>query len=177
MDGPQAPKLTDQSDPNQYYLTTGLTYNQGPVSAAFTYDQARLPDVSNANNYKYARGWDLSGSYDFSVLSVALAFGQDYNSKLGIDEYYRNDFKYNNYSIAVAVPVGQGRVTGNFAISKPHKAAKAAGEKTLQAYSLAYSRPVTKRTNVYALGAYTQNYLQKHKDTDTLVTVGVRHHF
>lgn len=177
VDGAQAPKINGQPDSNQRFFTTGLSYNKGPLSAALTYDQVRLPNVNTVNNYKNAQGWSISGSYDFAVVSVAVAFGQDFNSKLGRDEFYRKDFRYDNYSVALAVPLGHGRLTGNYAISAPRKAAKDSGEKNMQSYSLAYSYPFSKRTSLYALGAYTQNYMQINKDTNTIGVVGIRHNF
>lgn len=177
VDGLQSPKVSGQTDTNQRFLTTGLSYNQGPVSAALVYDQVRLPNANNANSYKNAQGWSISGSYDFDAVAVALAFGQDFNSKLGVDEFYRKDFRYDNYSVALALPLGHGRLTGNYALSTPRKAAKDAGEKTVHAYSLAYSYPLSKRTSMYALGSYTKNYLQVDKNTDTMALVGIRHNF
>ena len=177
VNGKQAAKIDGQEDTNEREFTTGLRYKNGPIAAALTYDQVRLQNQSNPNSYKNTSSWTLSGSYDFEVVAVSLAFGQDLDGDFGVSKRYQKNFDYNNYSVALAVPVGQGKLSGSYTMSEPRKAAKDAGQKKQHAYSVVYKYPLSKRTDVYALGGYTDNYKQVNKDTRTVAAVGLRHRF
>ncbi len=177
INGQQEFKVSGEKDQNAREFTTGLRYKSGPVAVALTYDQLRLQNADNANSYKNTSSWTLSGSYDFEVVAVSLAFGQDLNGNFGENKKYQKNFDYNNYSVALAVPLGGGKLSGSYTMSEPRKAAKDIGEKKQHAYSVVYKHPLSKRTDVYVLGAYEDNYKQKNNDTRTVAALGLRHRF
>ena len=175
--GKQDFKVSGEKDTNQREFTTGLRYKSGPINVALTYDQLRLQSAANANSYKNTKSWTLSGSYDFEVVAVSLAFGQDLDGDFAVDKQYKKNFDYNNYSVALAVPVGEGKLSGSYTMSEPRKEAKDIGQKKQHSYSLVYNYPLSKRTNMYVLGGYTDNYKHVNNDTRTLAAVGLRHRF
>lgn len=177
VDGTQKYKESGQKDSNARELTTGLRYKNGPIAMALTYDQLRLENAGNANQYKDTKSWTISGSYDFEVVAVSLAFGQDLDGDFGVDKKYKKNFDYNNYSMALAIPVGEGKLSGSYTMSEPRKEAKHSGLKKQHSYSIVYNYPLSKRTNVYVLGGYTDNYKHINKDSRTLAALGLRHRF
>lgn len=179
--GDQDYKISGVKDTNQRVFTTGLRYANGPMAVALTYDQVRLQDAANLSNYKNANTWSLSGSYDFDVVAVSLAFGQDFDGR-GSNGYnnrfYEKDYDYNNYSIALAVPVGEGKLSAQYGYKQTRKEAKRdAAQANQQQYSIAYSYPLSKRTNVYAYGGYAKNYLNLDDVKRTHGAIGIRHQF
>lgn len=175
--GTQAYKVDGAKDSNQRLVTTGLSYANGPVELALSYDQIRLSDANNLGHYKNTSSWALSGAYDFEVIAVSLAFGQDFDGDYGVTKTYQDKFDYNNYSVALAVPLGEGKLSGSYTMSQPRKNAKDSGEKKQHAYSIVYKYPLSKRTSVYAVGGYIDNYAHVNKDTRTVASVGLTHRF
>lgn len=179
--GDQDYKISGVKDTNQRVFTTGLRYANGPMAVALTYDQVRLQDAANLSNYKNANTWSLSGSYDFDVVAVSLAFGQDFDGR-GSNGYnnrfYEKDYDYNNYSIALAVPVGEGKLSAQYGYKQTRKEAKRdATQANQQQYSIAYSYPLSKRTNVYAFGGYAKNFENMNDVKRTHGAIGIRHQF
>lgn len=178
-DGKQQAKENGLKDPNKSAFTTGLRYANGPVAVALTYDQVRLP-TGSFNQYKNSNTWSVSGSYDFEVVAVSLAFGQDFDGR-GDNTYagrtYDKDHDYNNYSISLAAPVGEGTLSGQFGYKQTRKEAKKGGSANQQQYSIAYKYPLSKRTDVYAFGGYSKNYLNVSDQKRTVGAVGLTHRF
>lgn len=179
--GGQVAKVSGDKDLNKSAVTTGIRYANGPVAVAASYDQVRLQTGPLTNKYKNAQTWAVSGSYDFEVVALSLAFGQDFNGSYttayGNSRYYNKNFDYNNYAVALAFPIGEGKLSGEYSMKQPRKAAKDAGEKKQHAYSLAYKHPLSKRTDVYAVGGYVKNLNNQNKDTRTVAGVGLTHRF
>ncbi|HJH23974.1 MAG TPA: porin [Paenalcaligenes hominis] len=178
--GTQLWKEQGIKDQNNSMLTTGLRYANGPVAVAASYDRLRSGSRYDLNTgaysqFKHQSAWNVSGSYDFEVVALSLAFGQDYDGAFG--EGYAKKFDYNNYAVALAFPIGEGKLSGSYSLSQPRKEAKDAGEKKQHTFSLAYSHPLSKRTNVYAMGGYVKNMDYVNKDKRTVAGVGIRHQF
>ena len=116
----------------------------------------------------------LDGAYDFEVVKLSLAYGQDRHGKLGwqnaasglytstsrplIGAYaLDNDFKSSNYYVGLSAPVGTGTLaaTWNRSSSNLDDADKWGDDaKAQNIYHLNYSYPLSKRTKVYAYGSY-----------------------
>lgn len=179
--GAQSAKLKGNKDQNNSALTTGLRYANGPIAAALSYERLRGADLTaggvpgNYNRFKNQSAWNLSGSYDFEVVKLGLAFGQEFDGAYGTG--YAKNFDYNNYAVSLAAPVGAGKLSGAYSLSQPRKDAKRAGEEKQHAFSVAYTYPFSKRTNVYAMGGYTKNADNVDGLKRTVAGVGLRHQF
>lgn len=173
--GAQAPKLSNLTDTNNKALTVGARYKNGPIGAALTYENFRAVDIANVGRMKNQSAWNLSGSYDFEVVAVSLAFGQEYDGQYG--SFYSKNFDSNNYAVSLAAPVGAGKLSGGYSLSQPRKEAKDAGLVKQHAFSLAYVHPLSKRTDVYATAGYVKNLDNIDGDKRTLAGVGLTHRF
>ncbi len=185
-------------DGNAKLVTTGLRYANGPVAVALSYDNLKASEWD-----KSVQSWSLAGSYDFEVVKLHMAWGQDRNGSLGVhgtglpgafdsaggwnDEFgSTTDFKTNNFAVGVSAPVGAaGKVMAGWAMSRVsdndwytrHQAATADNAKKSQnLFSLGYTYNLSKRTNVYAVGSYGTGYaFQDVRATQAIV--GLRHRF
>src|SRR5690606_20426777 len=98
--------------------SVGLIYANGPISAGASYDRQ---SVDGANDDAITN-WNLNASYDFEVVKLSLAYGQDRHGKLGwagsasglsgvelpagvgsISTH--KDFKSNNYHVGLSAPL------------------------------------------------------------------------
>ena len=150
------------------WLSTGLKYESGPLFVAASYDRA-----SSALD-KATTNWAIAGAYDFEVVKLSLAYGQDRHGKLGwqnaASDLYTstsrpligayalgNDFKSSNYYVGLSAPVGTGTLaaTWNRSSSNLDDADKwGDAAKAQNIYHLNYQYPLSKRTKVYAYGSY-----------------------
>lgn len=151
---------TDRSN----WISTGLKYENGPVAVGLSYDRA-----SDGGGDSPVTSWVLSGAYDFEVVKLDLAYGQDRNGKLGWGapglgvgaedgvDVYADDFKSHNYYIGLSAPLGGGTAAINYTRSSSNldDADKWDNEaKTQNIYSINYIYPLSKRTSVYAYTSY-----------------------
>jgi len=180
--------ISDRSN----WLSTGLKYANGPINVAASYDRASN-SLDNATT-----NWTISGSYDFEVVKLALAYGQDRYGKLGwggdsmtggVAGAARglaalgaigNDFKSSNYYVGLSAPVGTGTLaaTWNRSSSNLDDADKwGDNAKAQNIYHLNYSYPLSKRTKVYAYGSYGTGiaYIDGLKGREA--GVGLNHQF
>ncbi|MER1966121.1 porin [Castellaniella sp. GW247-6E4] len=149
------------------WLSTGLNYANGPLAVGASYDRASL----GGGQENAITNWALSGSYDFEVVKLALAYGQDRHGKLGWGELggdtgmnnglatnaYFQDFKSNNYYVGLSAPVGTGTLAASWSRSDSNldDADKLGDDaKAQNIYHLNYKYPLSKRTTVYAYGSY-----------------------
>lgn len=180
--GTQDSKLSGIKDQNNSAITTGLRYKNGPIAVAASFDNVRSGDFSGGvdalggfKRFKHQSAWTLSGSYDFEVVAVSMAFGQEYDGKFGAG--YAKNFDYNSYAVSLAAPIGDGKLSGGYSLSQPRKNAKDFGEKKQHSFSVAYVHPLSKRTDVYAMGGYTKNLANIDGAKRTLGGVGLTHRF
>ncbi|MCC9161911.1 porin [Alcaligenes sp. MMA] len=202
-DGPQEYKITnsvsaeDGLERNQRGITTGLRYANGPIGVALTYDQYKTRENRNAVGDPVTGGdtvksWNIGGSYDFEVVKAHLAFGQTRDglfeaqsfSGVGIDTSNLKGLKVNTYLVGLSAPVGAGTVMGSWTMADPRSAPDALANsgaswemKKQHTFSLGYSHPLSKRTNVYAIGSYAKNVHFLPDGKSTLIGVGLRHQF
>ncbi len=153
------------------WVSTGLKYANGPLSVGASYDRATVNDANERNVDDAITNWAISGAYDFEVVKLALAYGQDRHGKLGWGELggdtglnnslssdaYFQDFKSNNYYVGLSAPVGTGTLVASWSRSDSNldDADKLGDDaKAQNIYHLNYSYPLSKRTKVYAYGSY-----------------------
>nr|WP_321330015.1 porin [Alcaligenes faecalis] len=188
-------------DLNKQAVTTGLRYANGPIGLALTYDQVRNRGVAidTVNDGFYTQGedttiksWNIGGSYDFEVVKAYLAFGQTRNGlfegqtfgELNKQATLGKGLKVNSYLVGLSAPVGAGTIMGSWTMADPRSApdtlANSTGPwemKKQHTFNLGYSHPLSKRTNVYAIGSYAKNVYFMPDAKATLIGVGVRHQF
>ncbi|USY24395.1 porin [Alcaligenes sp. 1735tsa3] len=193
-------------DLNKQAITTGLRYANGPIGIALTYDQIRdrgvRADGSPVGGVQYytqgddttIKSWNIGGSYDFEVVKAYLAFGQTRNGlfegqtfgELNQQSLLGKGLKVNSYLVGLSAPVGAGTVMGSWTMADPDKAPDSFYQdfandswemKKQHTFSLGYSHPLSKRTNVYAIGSYVKNVYFMPDAKSTLIGVGLRHQF
>ncbi|MBQ0218505.1 porin [Alcaligenes faecalis] len=197
----------NNKDFNNQAITAGLRYANGPIGVAVTYDQMRKRGLNPATTSTGAaaatyidaedttvKSWNIGGSYDFEVVKAYLAFGQTRNGlfegqtfgELKTPALLGKGLKVNSYLVGLSAPVGAGTVMGSWTMADPDKApdsfyrefANDSWEmKKQHTFSLGYSHPLSKRTNVYAIGSYVKNVYFMPDAKSTLIGVGLRHQF
>jgi len=176
--------------------TAALRYANGPIAVGLSYDQ--YTDRTGIKNYSgdvgrvTAKEWALAGSYDFEVVKLYLGGGQtrdgffanQFNGYgLGQSFQAQKGLRVNNYTVGLSAPVGAGEIMASWAMGDLRKAPHGLRDgssykyKKQQTYSLGYTYPLSKRTNVYALGSYAKNVNFAPDLKSTVVGVGVSHQF
>lgn len=196
--------LVDGLERNQRAVTTGLRYANGPIGVALTYDQYKSAERRSVVNGPVSGGdtvksWNIGGSYDFEVVKAYLAFGQTRDGLFAAQSYsgfglndvlsaYGNPsldgLKVNSYLVGLSAPVGAGTLMGSWTMADPRSAPDVLADSPLSwemkkqhTFSLGYSHPLSKRTNVYAIGSYAKNVYFLPDAKSTLIGVGLRHQF
>ncbi|MGO3130883.1 MAG: porin [Alcaligenes sp.] len=191
--------IANNKDLNRQAVTTGLRYANGPIGVALTYDQVRDRGLRLNSNGSYSQGddttiksWNIGGSYDFEVVKAYLAFGQTRNGlfegqtfgDLNNQALLGKGLKVNSYLVGLSAPVGAGTIMGSWTMADPSSApdsfANSTGPwemKKQHTFNLGYSHPLSKRTNVYAIGSYAKNVYFMPDAKSTLIGVGLRHQF
>ena len=173
------------------WLSTGLKYESGPLFVAASYDRASS-SLENATT-----NWAIAGAYDFEVVKLSLAYGQDRYGKLGwqneASDLYSadtrpligayplgNDFKSSNYYVGLSAPVAGGTLAASWTRSSSNlDDADKWGDraKTQNIYHLNYKYPLSKRTAVYAYGSYGTGIAYVDGVKAKELGVGLNHRF
>lgn len=178
-------------------VSVGLTYANGPISLGASYDRASQTDDLSA-----IQNWNINAAYDFEVVKLSLAYGQDRHGKLGWagsanslagldpnlwalgsqvpNSGLPDDFKSNNYHVGLSAPIGGGTLYAGWNYSTSNlddgnKWGDYAG--SISTYQINYFYALSKRTGVYAYGSYGRNlgYLDGLKGTEA--GIGLNHKF
>ncbi|ARP82819.1 porin [Bordetella genomosp. 8] len=150
------------------------------------------------------RAWLLGGAYDFEVVKVSAAYGQTKGGWIQATNLtglftsgspnlggsvlptnsYSDDFKSQQWMVGLSAPIGGATSVfgswqrANVKDSSLYTSGTFAGEDSnMNVYSLGVTYDLSKRTNLYALGSYTNNYGFVDGLKSTLVGVGIRHRF
>jgi predicted porin len=196
-----------RTNENQRAITTGLRYVNGPLNLAAAYDQVNRPadaiDSAATGTGDRIRAWLVGGAYDFEVVKVSAAYGQtkggwiQATSLTGLftsggspvggilpSNSYSDDFKTKQWLLGLSAPIGGATsVFGswqrvNVSDGSLYTSGTFAGADSNQnVYSLGVTYDLSKRTNLYALGSYANNYGFVDDLKSTLVAVGIRHRF
>lgn len=171
-------------DPNTSAWTTGLRYTNGPIGLAATYDQFEASDLAADPGLK-VKSWNVGASYDFSVVKLHAGFGQTRNGWFqsiafgdldSAGSLVTNDgMRVNSYTVGLSAPVGTGQIMASWGMADPR--GTVGDDEKQHIYSLGYTYPLSKRTNVYAVGSYADHVAFQSNAESTLIGVGVRHQF
>jgi len=191
QDGAQQYKLNGVTDPNSNLVTLGLRYTNGPLALAASYDQ-----YDGSGDPEKIKAWILAASYNFEVLKLHLTYGNEKNGVLedravsglparaGLRSQtaftYIPGYKTNSYGVGVTVPLSAGDVRLAWQTVRLGSGAykdDPTGEKNSQnLYTAIYTYPLSKRTNLYAVGTYGTGYAFNDVKV-TQAVVGMRHRF
>jgi len=186
-----------QTGNNMRAATGALSYTNGPIYLAGTYDRITPADntVSAANGISVS-SWVLAGAYDAKVVKVGAAYSQTTNgfvnggSMSSVSSSVANAYssggvvfadgaKINAYNINFLIPVG-----ANGRVMAAYQAATNAGTlsdlgyaATQNTYGLGYQYDFSKRTTGYAIYTYVNNYLNVSGLSGNAAYVGMRHSF
>lgn len=169
-------------------LTLGARYKNGPLNVAATYD--RLNPVDSKSGVT-VQEYILGASYDFEVLKVHGAWGQTYDgwfSSVGMgtspDDYNslgglvsKDGARVNSLMLGVTVPFGATKVFGAWQRADPKNNKLTGDDATFNIFALGMTYDLSKRTALYAYGAYGDNFAFQEDVKDTAVAVGIRHKF
>lgn len=178
-----------RSDDYRHFWSLGAQYAKGPVLVGGGYDIDRLRAGYSVRN------WALGGSYDFKVVQLALGYGQDSNGKLnapgnvkastlggykpaGLGDYNSRGFKSRNYYLGAVVPAGPGELGLTWSHSSSNlgrMAGVAAGSQDILVAQ--YKHPLSKRTFLYAYGAYARNLAYLSGFNGRELALGMQHRF
>jgi len=199
--GAQPWDISGQLDTDRTAFTAGLRYTNGPLAVAATYDILNKRD--NVPTEKDVKSWILSASYDFDVVRLHLAFGQDKDGVLsgrGVSDTtpaivtpglntpesqgtgYIAGYKTSNYGLGVSVPLNGSEFRLGWHSARlgsgVYKDARllANGKKSQNIFTAIYTYDLSKRTNLYVYANYGTGYAFNNM-TVTQVATGLRHRF
>jgi predicted porin len=177
-------------------LSVGALYANGPIGVGASYDR----QSQTTAGYDAATSWQINGSYDFEVVKLGLAYGQDRHGKLGWNGAYggltgmalgnaatgvsfsdlTNDFKSSNYHVGLSAPLAGGTLYAgwNYSTSNLDDSDKWGGDAgNISAYQLNYVYPLSKRTSIYTYASYMKNigYVKDLKGPEA--GIGLNHKF
>lgn len=181
------PQSWNRSD-NIKLITAAVGYNKGPLTLGLGYDQLQSSDWD-----KKVHSWVAVGGYDFGSVMLGVAVGQDINGRqsgLGSDapspaftywnSGYTRDFKTTSFTINATVPVNAvSSAMVGWSISRASSGFDNAYnlDKRLQnIYSAGYTYNLSKRTSLYAIGAYATGFAFQNVHGQQLI-VGLDHIF
>jgi len=192
---------------NMRNVNIGLNYSNGPLYLAAAYDQAWGPNnLKGGAPAAKPKAWLLGGTYDFKVVKLALAYGQNRSgawnpqSIFGTNQGYIDvggvavdysgsgnspssiifdtDVAYNSYLVGLTAPIGGAqKVFASWTMAQPTAGIRDVGGKNQNTYSLGYTYDFSKRTNVYAYISYQSNWAFVDSAKSTIVGTGIRHRF
>jgi len=187
------PGVSEKLKTDKRAWTAAARYANGPIGVALSYDQYKDRFGTNDGKTQNVTGkeWILAGSYDFEVAKLHLGFGQardglfqSYWGGTGLGEAFEGQkgLRVNNYTLGVSAPVGAGSIMASWAMGDLRKApngerGKQFKYKKAQTYSLGYTYPLSKRTNMYAYGSYAKNVKFAPDLKSTVLGVGLSHQF
>ncbi len=176
-------------------VSIGAVYANGPIGVGASYDrQSQTSNDSLGASRSAATSWQINGSYDFEVVKLGLAYGQDRHGKLGWNgpagsitglalpntAALFDDFKSNNYHVGLSAPVAGGTLYAgwNYSTSNLDNGDKLGDDAgSISAYQLNYVYPLSKRTSLYTYASYAKNigYVKDLKGTEA--GLGINHKF
>ena len=177
-------------------LSLGLRYDGGPLLLGASYDQIYPNQGTIAAIPKQSpKAWILGGTYDFNVVKLAAAVGQQIDgliqggqalSRAGINGGITNTqgdillfpaARVNAWMVGATVPMGSGEFFGSVQQARPGGTIVDAGATQTQTIgSIGYTYDLSKRTSVYAYYSYVQDYLFVQGSVQTL-GAGIVHKF
>ncbi|ETD73138.1 hypothetical protein V757_00060 [Pelistega indica] len=179
-------------------LSLGLKYSRDALFLGAVYDT-----VKEVGGIK-SKSWAIGGSYDFNVVKLYGAFGQQRNGMFGeilslaaTEEingetiptaWNRKGYRQSSWLAGLSAPISdngtllfsyQGISAKNTQIDSPIKASG-------HIFSFGYTHELSKRTSLYGVASYGKTTIKnydgtaftgKEKIKSTLVAIGLRHAF
>lgn len=177
-------------------VSVGLRYANGPLLLGAAFDQVNAPSSLNLNQDKVT-SWMIGGTYDFKVVKVHAAYGQqnggiiegagtfsssqfggDTNARGGV--LFANGAKTQSWMVGLSAPVsGATNVFASVQQMLPGGTFDGpnvyTNNQTVASIGATYN--LSKRTNLYGYYSYTDNYQMLRGVSTNTVTVGIRHRF
>ena len=181
---------------NMRNVSGAVSYTNGPVYVTAVYDQ--FTPASNTvagSNGTNVTSWIVAGAYDAKVVKVGAAYNQvrggliNGGSMSSVSSEIVNPMANggvvfadgagtNAWNINASAPVGaNGTVMAAYQGMAATGTVADVGGATQNTYGLGYSYAFTKRTNVYGIYSYVNNYQNVAGLSGNTATVGLRHAF
>lgn len=184
-----------RTNQNNRVVTVGARYQNGPLDVALSYDNFR-PDSRThvGNDTKNVQAYIIGAAYDFEVVKVSAAFGQTFDGWFvgtsaadGVSEVGGNNVgswqlvdgsRVNSYLLGISAPIGgASKIWASWQRADVNNSRLAGDDATSNTYSLGYTYDLSKRTNLYALASYGDNWQFQDDLRSTTAIVGLRHRF
>lgn len=161
-------------------LNAAIKYANGPLAVAVGYDQIYLKkDLATGDKAgKDPKAFIVGASYDFEVVALQLAYqhvkhGAPFAVANGSEAALLDADSVNSYLVGVGAPLGaNGNIYGQWSLSDAKDK-----EKKSNAFTVGYTYDLSKRTNLYVYGNYTQDYLYVKDQKAAQAGIGLRHRF
>ena len=149
-------------------LGGSIGYSNGPAVIKLAYEKD-----NNAADTSSAKFTQLTGSYDFSVVKLAMAYRKD-KDDVALDA--------NNFLVGVSVPFGANTVMASYI----RRNDKSPADQDANQIAIGYTYALSKRTNFYTSyarinesngAAYTVGNAIGGGSNDKAFNVGIRHKF
>ncbi|CAK7063588.1 porin [Pseudomonas sp. S 311-6] len=156
-------------------LNAAIKYANGPLAVAVGYDQIYL---KKADPGKDPKALIVGASYDFEVVALQLGYqhvkhGAQFALNNGSEAALLDADSVNSYLVGVGAPLGaNGNIYGQWSLSDAKDK-----EKKSNAFTVGYTYDLSKRTNLYVYGNYTQDYLYIKDQKAAQAGIGLRHRF
>ena len=193
---------------NTRAVTLGVNYASGPLTIAASYDvimpNPNTTGVPGGTSAPNAREWILGGSYNWQVVQLALAVGQNSGGYINGQGFtsggnpaaidgnggtwggssggvlFGEGVSFNSYLVGLTVPYGQAAsFFGSWTLAQPASSMVGLGSQLANqnTYSVGYQYNFTKRTNLYAAASYATGPGFVSGVSSTVVLTGIRHQF
>ncbi|WP_033453324.1 porin [Bordetella bronchiseptica] len=180
---------------NTRAITSGLSYQNGPITAYVAYEQLNASNkLSSAETSATPRSITVGAAYDFEVVKLAAAYeritdgwfaGKNLPSSAAIAGFrgtgsnrFVDGFSANSYLLALSVPLGgSSSMFGSWQRVDPNNSDLTGGDSTTNTFALGYTYSLSKRTSLYAVGNYTKNFAFQSDAKAIEASVGLRHAF
>ena len=192
---------------NTRLITTGVSYASGPLMLAATYDQV-MPNAGDANfpnsmpGNTNIREWIVGGKYDFTVVQVSAAIGQNRGGVINLQGVsltttgkptidpsawgggqgamlFDPDMRFNSIMLGFTLPLGDAsKIFSSWTHAANTSSSHALNSVGAQdAYSIGYQYDFTKRTNLYVATSYATNIGFIDNTKSMYLLTGIRHRF
>lgn len=180
---------------NTRAITSGLSYQNGPLTAYVAYEQLNASNkLSSGQTSATPRSITVGAAYDFEVVKLAAAYerisdgwfaGKNLPSSAGIGNFrgtgsnrFVDGFSANSYLLALSVPLGgSSSMFGSWQRVDPNNSDLTGGDSTANTFALGYTYSLSKRTSLYAAGNYTKNFAFQSDVKAMEAVIGLRHAF
>ena len=155
------------------YRGLGLTFAQGPVNVALTYEELSGGSASGS----YNKVTTLGGNYNFGVATVYAAYQDtsDLGSQLASTSYAKGT-DHDAYNVGVKVPFGNFTFNAQYTSSSVDRVG-GLSDLDQDKYGAAVSYALSKRTNVYAAAAERGGDIDESYARKTEFAIGLAHNF